>query len=91
MQVDKVDRDCLAVFGPTVAAFSGHLWETTLRSQTKVHLDHQDMEMDKAGCDCLADVMAAFSGHLWDHGATPGKLKINSSRIFLCSLDGEIR
>ena len=67
MQVDKVDRDCLAVFGPTVAAFSGHLWETTLRSQTKVHLDHQDMETDKAGCDCLADVMAAFSGHLWDH------------------------
>ena len=68
MQVDKVDRDCLAVFGPTVAAFSGHLWETTLRSQTKVHLDHQDMEMDKAGCDCLAVlgpvVMAAFSGHL---------------------------
>ena len=48
MQVDKVDRDCLAVFGPRVAAFSGHLWETTLRSQTKVHLDHQDMEMDKA-------------------------------------------
>ena len=67
MQVDKVDRDCLAVFGPRVAAFSGHLWETTLRSQTKVHLDHQDMETDKAGCDCLADVMAAFSGHLWDH------------------------
>ena len=73
MQVDKVDRDCLAVFGPTVAAFSGHLWETTLRSQTKVHLDHQDMEMDKAGCDCLGDEMADFSGHLWDHRATNDK------------------
>ena len=51
MQVDKVDRDCLAVFGPRVASFSGHLWETTLRRQTKVHLDHRDMEMDKASCD----------------------------------------
>ena len=74
MQVDKVDRDCLAVFGPRVASFSGHLWETTLRRQTKVHLDHQDMEMDKAGYDCLAVqgpvVMAAFSGNLWDHGGT---------------------
>ena len=51
MRVDKVDRDCLAVFGPRVASFSGHLWETTLRRQTKVHLDHRDMEMDKASCD----------------------------------------
>ena len=25
MKVDKVDRDCLVVFGPRVAAFSGHL------------------------------------------------------------------
>ena len=25
MRVDKVDRDCLAVFGPRVVAFSGHL------------------------------------------------------------------
>ena len=25
LQVDKIDRDCLAVFGPRVAAFSGHL------------------------------------------------------------------
>ena len=51
MRVDKVDRDCLAVFGPRMVAFSGHLWETTLRRQTKVHLDHRDMEMDKASCD----------------------------------------
>ena len=91
MKMNKVDRDCLAVFGPRMVAFSGHLWETTL----KVHLGHQDMEMDKVGCDCLAvlgpDVMATFSGHLLDHGVTPGKLKINSSTIFLCSLDGEIR
>ena len=41
-------------------------------------MEHQDMKMAKAGCDCLAVVgpvvMAAFGGHGWDHDGRPGKL-----------------